>query len=50
MGEDETRPPTEKVPLEKIDNYTWRIPKYKPAMRVHGIVFANTELLEKNAN
>lgn len=47
MGEDETHPPTEKIPLEKIDNCTWRIPKYKPAMRVHGIVFANMELLEK---
>jgi len=47
MGEDETHQPTEKIPLEKIDNYTWHIPKYKPAMRVHGVVFANTELLEK---
>jgi len=45
--EEESRPPTEKVPLEKIDNYTWRIPKYKPNMRVPGIVFANKDLLEK---
>ncbi len=37
----------EKVPLEKIDNYTWRIPKFKPGMRVNGQVFANKELLEK---
>jgi tRNA-splicing ligase RtcB len=37
-----------KVPLEKIDNYTWRIPqKYKPGMRVPGMVFATKDLLEK---
>jgi tRNA-splicing ligase RtcB len=37
-----------KVPLEKINDYTWRIPqKYKPGMRVPGIVFADEELLEK---
>ncbi len=37
-----------KVPLEKIDNYTWRIPqKYKSGMRVPGLVFADEELLEK---
>jgi len=48
MGEEgEGRPPSEKVPLEKVDDYTWRIPKYKPGMRVPGIVFANKELLEK---
>ncbi|MEM0314218.1 MAG: RtcB family protein, partial [Candidatus Bathyarchaeia archaeon] len=48
MGEEgEGRPPSEKVPLEKIDDYTWRIPKYKPGMRVPGVVFANKELLEK---
>jgi tRNA-splicing ligase RtcB len=36
------------VPLEKIDNYTWRIPqKYKPGMRVPGLVFADETLLEK---
>jgi len=33
--------------LEKVNDYTWRIPKYKPGMRVPGIVFANKELLEK---
>ncbi|RJS80255.1 RtcB family protein [Candidatus Bathyarchaeota archaeon] len=37
----------EKVPLEKISDYTWQIPKYKPGMRVPGMVFANKELLEK---
>ena len=47
MGEEESRPAPEKVPLEKIDNYTWRIPKYKPGMRVPGVVFANGDLLEK---
>ncbi|MEA2089418.1 MAG: RtcB family protein, partial [Thermoproteota archaeon] len=35
-------------PLEKIDNYTWRIPqKYKPGMRVPGRVFATKDLLKK---
>ncbi|MFB3889583.1 MAG: RtcB family protein [Candidatus Bathyarchaeia archaeon] len=47
MGEDEGRPPTEKVPLEKIDDYTWRIPRYKQSMRVPGLVYANEALLEK---
>ena len=47
MEEGEGHRPTEKVPLEKIDNYTWRIPQYKPNMRVPGIVFANKDLLEK---
>jgi len=36
------------VPLQRIDRYTWRIPqKYKPGMRVPGIVFADEYLLEK---
>ena len=36
------------VPLEKIDEYTWRIPKsFKPGMRVPGLVFADDELLAK---
>ena len=47
MGEGEGRFPPEKVPLEKVDDYTWRIPKYKPGMRVPGMVFANESLLEK---
>ncbi|MEM2798396.1 MAG: RtcB family protein, partial [Candidatus Bathyarchaeia archaeon] len=48
MGEEgEGRPPSEKVPLERVNEYTWRIPRYKPGMRVPGIVFANEELLEK---
>ena len=41
------RPPS-KVPLERIDEYSWRIPqKYKPGMRVPGIVFADEDLLQK---
>ncbi len=47
MGEDEGRAPTESVPLEKVTDYSWRIPQYKPEMRVPGMVFANAELLEK---
>lgn len=47
MGEGESRRPSEKTPLEKIDDYTWRIPKYKPGMRVTGMVFANRSLLDK---
>lgn len=47
MEEEEGRAPTERIPLEKIDDYSWRIPKYKPGMRVPGIVFANGELMEK---
>jgi tRNA-splicing ligase RtcB len=34
-------------PLEKIDNYRWRIPKsYKPGMRVPGIIYASEKLLK----
>jgi len=49
MGEERGyRGPPPKVPLERIDNYTWRIPtSYKPGMRVPGVVFADDELLEK---
>lgn len=38
---------TEKVPLEKLTDYSWCIPKYKPGMKVPGIVFANSSLLAK---
>ncbi len=35
------------APLEKIDDYRWRIPKsYKPGMRVPGIVYADEKLLK----
>lgn len=34
--------------MERIDNYSWRIPqKHKPGMRVPGIVFADEELMDK---
>lgn len=33
-------------PLEKVDDYRWRIPKsYKPGMRVDGLVFASQGML-----
>ena len=36
------------VPLERIDDYSWRIPKsYKQGMRVPGIVFADEQLIQK---
>ena len=47
MGEDGSRAPSERVPLEKVDDYSWRIPQYKRGMRVPGIIFANRNLLEK---
>jgi tRNA-splicing ligase RtcB len=47
MGEEESRPPSERVPLEKMSDCAWQIPKYKPGMRVPGVVFADKELLEK---
>ncbi len=49
MGEErEYRGPPARVPLERVDNYSWRIPhKYKSGMRVPGLVFADEELLEK---
>ena len=47
MGEDSGRAPSEKVPLEKISEYTWQIPTYKPSMKVPGLIFANDELMEK---
>jgi len=34
-------------PLEKIDDYRWRIPKsYKPGMKVDGIIYADEKLLK----
>lgn len=47
LGEDEGRPAPEHVPLEKVNDYMWKIPQYKAAMRVPGIIFANQPLLEK---
>jgi len=35
------------VPLEKIDDFRWMIPKsYKPGMRVPGIIYADEKLLK----
>lgn len=35
------------VPLEKIDEYRWRIPRsYKPGMRVPGLIYADEKLLK----
>jgi tRNA-splicing ligase RtcB len=47
MGEEESRAPRERVPLEKVDEYSWSIPRYRSGMRVPGIVFANQNLLDK---
>jgi len=49
MGEErEYRGPAPKVQLEKLTENTWRIPqKYKPGMRVPGLVLADVDLLEK---
>jgi tRNA-splicing ligase RtcB len=47
LGENESRAPPERVPLEKVNDYMWQIPKYKPGMQVPGMVFANQALLEK---
>jgi tRNA-splicing ligase RtcB len=34
-------------PLEKLDEYRWRIPKdYKPGMRVPGLIYADRDMLE----
>jgi len=47
LGESESRAAIERVPLEKVNDYMWRIPQYKPEMRVPGMIFANQALLEK---
>jgi tRNA-splicing ligase RtcB len=47
LGEDDSRQAPENIPLEKINDYMWQIPKYKQGMRVPGMVFANEDLLEK---
>ncbi len=37
-----------KGPIEKIDNFKYRIPKsYKPEMRVDGIIYASDEMIEQ---
>jgi tRNA-splicing ligase RtcB len=47
LGEDDGRPAPEHVPLEKVTDYIWKIPKYKQAMNVPGMIFASQSLLEK---
>ena len=47
MGGNENRASNEKVPIQKINDYMWQIPKYKPEMLVPGMIFASQKLLEK---
>jgi len=38
----------EKIPLERVDTYRWRIPQsYQPEMHVPGMVYADDELMEQ---
>ena len=36
-----------RVPLERVDECIWRIPKHRPDMRVPVLIFASEELLGK---
>jgi len=47
MSRSERRQSRVNVPIEKIDDYMWRIPKHKQGMRVPGMVFANDDLMDK---
>lgn len=47
MAEEREGKPSRAVPLEKINDYMWQIPKFRPDMRVQGIVYADESLLEK---
>jgi len=47
MGEGEERSSPERIPLEKLNDFSWRIPKYRPGMFVPGMIFANEALLTK---
>src|SRR5205085_6643096 len=39
---------SDKIPLERVDMYRWRIPQhYNPEMRVSGMVYADDELIEQ---
>ncbi|HID18301.1 TPA: RNA-splicing ligase RtcB, partial [Candidatus Bathyarchaeota archaeon] len=35
------------VPLERVADYVWRIPRYRGDMKVPGVVYADRTLLEK---
>jgi len=38
----------DKIPLERVDSYRWRIPqRYNPEMRVSGMVYADDVLIEQ---
>ncbi len=47
MGDGEGKHSPEHIPLEKINDNIWKIPQYKQAMRVPGMIFASQALLEK---
>ena len=39
------------IPLERIDEYRWRIPKsYKPGMRVDGMIYADDKMIKDIRN
>src|SRR5260370_3500769 len=39
---------SDKIPLERVDTYRWRIPRrYNSEMLVHGMVYADNELIEQ---
>ena len=38
-------------PLERLDEFLWRIPKsYKPGMRVDGLIYASEKLIKQIRN
>ena len=40
-----------KGPLEKVDDYRWRIPTgYKTGMRVPGLIYADKDMLDHILN
>jgi tRNA-splicing ligase RtcB len=47
LGDGEGKHSPEHIPLEKINDNIWKIPQYKQAMRVPGMIFASQALLEK---
>src|SRR5437588_5897759 len=47
-GENRMGNAKEKIPLERVDPFRWRIPKrFNPEMRVSGMVYADDELIEQ---
>ena len=47
MAEEREGRPSRAVPLEKINDYMWQIPKFRSDMRVLGVIYADEPLLEK---